>query len=53
MDVTNNDTKLVFPSIIYGDINREGEVNSTDLTLLKRYILKIITLLPCENLTLS
>lgn len=34
------------PFIVYGDVNNDGEVNSTDLTVLKRYVLKINLTLP-------
>lgn len=34
---------MLEPSTLYGDVNEDGEVNSTDLTLLKRYILKTLS----------
>lgn len=34
------------PTIMYGDLNGDKEVNSTDLTVLKRYVLKTNTNLP-------
>jgi len=30
------------PRIIYGDVNRDGKVNSTDYTLMNRYVLRMI-----------
>ncbi|ODM27792.1 carbohydrate-binding protein [Clostridium sp. Bc-iso-3] len=36
-------------TIKYGDLNGDGKVNSTDSTLLSRYILKIIDTFPIEN----
>lgn len=36
----------VEPKILYGDVNGDGKVNSTDLTLIKRYVLKIVSALP-------
>lgn len=38
-----------FLELIIGDINGDTKVNSTDLTLLKRYLLKIIDKFPHEN----
>ncbi|WP_265443766.1 glycoside hydrolase family 9 protein [Acetivibrio straminisolvens] len=32
--------------VLYGDVNDDGKVNSTDLTLLKRYLLKSVSNLP-------
>lgn len=32
------------PDVVYGDLNRDGNINSTDLTLMKRYLLKVIDL---------
>ncbi len=32
------------PSIVYGDLNEDGEVNSTDYALIKRHILGTVTL---------
>jgi len=40
----NDDT-----SIIYGDLNGDGVVNSTDINLFRRYILEIITDIPNSN----
>lgn len=37
------------PLFIYGDINGDNLVNSTDYTLLKRYLLKIIDLFPSPD----
>jgi len=36
-------------SIIYGDLNEDGDVDSLDLTILKRYLLRKIDKLPCQN----
>ncbi|MDQ2086552.1 dockerin type I domain-containing protein [Herbivorax sp. ANBcel31] len=36
-------------SISYGDINGDGNIDSTDVTLLKRYLLDIISELPYSN----
>ncbi|MFZ5987275.1 MAG: carbohydrate-binding protein [Bacillota bacterium] len=36
-------------TIKYGDLNGDNNVDSTDLTLMRRYILKIITTLPSPN----
>ncbi|MDQ2085629.1 dockerin type I domain-containing protein [Herbivorax sp. ANBcel31] len=35
--------------ILYGDLNGDGVIDSSDLVLLKRHILKIITEFPVEN----
>lgn len=37
------------PLVMYGDLNGDSEVNSTDLTILKRYILKTISDFPYPN----
>lgn len=37
------------PDIIYGDLNGDGDANSTDLTVLKRYVLKINTTFSVPN----
>ncbi|TYQ15326.1 UNVERIFIED_CONTAM: arabinogalactan endo-1,4-beta-galactosidase [Acetivibrio alkalicellulosi] len=37
------------PQIIYGDLNGDGKIDSTDYALLRRYILGIITSFPSEN----
>ncbi|HHV29502.1 glycosyl hydrolase [Acetivibrio mesophilus] len=31
------------PDITYGDLNNDGKINSTDLSIMKRYLLKIIS----------
>jgi len=36
--------------VLYGDVNDDGKVNSTDLTLLKRYVLKAVSTLPSSKL---
>lgn len=36
-------------SVLYGDLNEDGRVNSTDLTMLKRYLLQIINVFPGPN----
>ncbi|NLP15240.1 MAG: cellulase family glycosylhydrolase [Clostridium sp.] len=40
--ITSDITPTPTPSIKLGDVNFDNEVNSTDLTLLKRYILKTL-----------
>jgi len=35
--------------VLYGDVNDDGKVNSTDLTLLKRYVLKAVSTLPSSK----
>lgn len=40
-------------NILYGDINMDGRINSTDVTLLKRYIMKIIDVFPTKEPHLS
>lgn len=35
--------------VVYGDLNGDGVVNSTDYTLMKRYLLKIINVFPVSN----
>ncbi|TYQ16653.1 UNVERIFIED_CONTAM: Endopolygalacturonase [Acetivibrio alkalicellulosi] len=35
--------------ILYGDLNGDNLVNSTDCVLLRRYLLEIISEFPCEN----
>jgi endoglucanase len=47
------DEPPVDPEIIYGDLNDDEEVNSTDVTLLKRYLLRKLTQLPGENAELA
>ncbi|MFZ5990097.1 MAG: cellulase family glycosylhydrolase [Bacillota bacterium] len=37
------------PQVIQGDVNGDGVVNSTDLTLMKRYVIGIINDFPVEN----
>lgn len=37
------------PSVLYGDVNGDGKVNSTDLTTLKRFLLRIIDEFPSPN----
>jgi len=36
-------------NLIYGDLNGDGRVNSTDYTLLKRYLLGAIQTFPYER----
>lgn len=37
------------PDLVYGDVSGDREVNSTDLTLMKRYLLNIISDFPYQN----
>ncbi len=37
------------PSGAIGDLNEDGKINSTDLSLMKRYILTAIDKLPCKD----
>ncbi|MFZ5989251.1 MAG: glycoside hydrolase family 9 protein [Bacillota bacterium] len=41
------------PSVLIGDVNNDRQINSTDLTLLKRYILKIIGEFPNSGAVLD
>ncbi|MFZ5985814.1 MAG: glycoside hydrolase family 9 protein [Bacillota bacterium] len=43
------DTSSTTPTVIYGDVDGNGTVDSTDYTLMKRYVLRIITALPGQN----
>ncbi|MFZ5985755.1 MAG: dockerin type I domain-containing protein [Bacillota bacterium] len=36
-------------SSLVGDLNADGKIDSTDCTLMKRYLLRIITVLPTED----
>lgn len=36
-------------AVLAGDLNGDGKINSTDVTLMKRYLLKIIVDLPVED----
>ncbi|HOM01358.1 MAG TPA: glycoside hydrolase family 9 protein [Acetivibrio sp.] len=35
--------------VLYGDVNDDGKINSSDLTLLKRYVLRIVSDLPSSK----
>lgn len=37
------------PEIIYGDVNDDGDVDSTDLTMMKRLVLRKLSSLPVED----
>ena len=37
----NNDIKMEYTIIIYGDVNGDGKINSIDLLVLQRHILEI------------
>jgi hypothetical protein len=42
INVTAVFKSLSVPTTLYGDVNSDGEINSTDLTFLKRYLLKTL-----------
>ncbi|NLP14800.1 MAG: endoglucanase [Clostridium sp.] len=37
------------PEIVYGDVNDDGYVDSTDLTILKRYVLRKLSSMPAQD----
>ena len=48
-DICSIDHVSLYAPFIYGDVNGDNVVNSTDYALMKRYILGIITDFPYEN----
>lgn len=43
-DEAGNKTQYFFEIIIYGDVNGDGNIDVADLTVLKKHLLKIMTL---------
>ncbi len=51
--IENTPTPEVKPSVNYGDVSGDGSINSTDYSLMKRYILGVLNELPDENWSIS
>ena len=51
--IENTPTPEVKPRVNYGDVSGDGSINSTDYSLMKRYILGVLNELPDENWSIS